>query len=323
MNMLRGIDCSYDPLTGSEAAALKAGGIDLFGQCMWTAAEAPQTRLNNVRVAERAGMRTWGYISLNEWRSGAAHVAAALSGFPRAEWDKFLFVAVDVELPNIREHDIIEACYAVRQAGQKAVIYTNYNSWHNYVKPSNTSALAQLDIGLLNAFWDGDPDIDFSQYPFGGWRPDQVIGEQYTGGQYVHGQYADNAMFYADRLDIKEEDEPMTPEERERLDRLQDTVASIDRDHAIDLRRVHNKIALLERLMACQLDFSRSLADRVNAIRCTVDGLLTSLKQTGLINSNVLDSYQKEIAKAQLHFEVKFKKLSHFMRNVRKTRYGE
>ena len=59
MNMIRGIDCSYDTLTDSEASALKQHGIQIFGQGLWTAAEAPSVRISNLRVAERAGMRTW------------------------------------------------------------------------------------------------------------------------------------------------------------------------------------------------------------------------------------------------------------------------
>ncbi|KKN32422.1 hypothetical protein LCGC14_0814100 [marine sediment metagenome] len=315
MVMLHGIDCSYDPLTDSEAAALKQHDIKIFGACLWTAAEAPSVRISNLRVAERAGLHTWGYLSLNGMGNGAYHVDQALRNFPRDLWDHFLFVAVDVELPGIYETDILEACHAVGLAGQKAVIYTNYNSWQNYVTPSNTSALAQLDVPLLNAFWDGDPDVDFSKYPFGGWRPDQVIGEQYTGGQYVQGQYADNAMFYEDRLNINKEDDTMGMTPNETAD-----FRTIQRK----LKTQANKIAMLERLMSCQLDFSRSLADRVNAIRCTVDGLLTILKQTGLISSNtILDGYQTEVNKMQLRFEMKFKALTHFMRNVRKSGYGE
>ena len=133
-------------------------------------------------------------------------------------------------------------------AGQRAVIYTNYNSWQNYVTPSNTDALARLNVPLLNAFWDGDPDVDFSKYPFGGWRPDQVIGEQYTGGQYVQGQYADNAMFYEDRLNIKEEEnEPMTPEEREDFTRLENDVKVLAKLVTQDTRQVTNRVAMLAR----------------------------------------------------------------------------
>jgi len=118
------------------------------------------------------------------------------SGIPEDLWAAMCRVPIDIELPGIKEVAVREAIEAAYTAGKMRTIYTSYNAWANYL--GNPASFTDCD--LINAFWDGDPtDKDFLNYPYGGWNPDQVIGEQYTGGTNVQGVYADQDVYFITR----------------------------------------------------------------------------------------------------------------------------
>jgi hypothetical protein len=260
--LIRGVDASFDPLTQAEANCLAASSFTLFVQCLWTAARRPLHTIQSLHNAVAAGLPIAGYISLNQFQSGAWHVSKGRAGIPQELWDKMHFVAIDVELENIRVEAILEACRNVEALGRRAVVYTNWQSWMNYVKPSNPPDLAAAGYLLWNAYWDQHPDIDFPSAPFGNWKLEQVIGEQWSGGSYVCGQHVDRNSFIKELLfpDTAEE-EPMTPEERKAFDLLKTRV---------DWLAVHTKV--------CD-DRHVKVIDRINAIVCTVIEIESSITQ--------------------------------------------
>lgn len=198
------LDGSYANLSPERAAGLNAEGYKLWVQCAWTAAEAPSTRVTNLRNAYNAGMAIAIYISLSSAQSGAYHFAKGIEGIPADLWDALKFIAIDVELPGIRYRDIKEALEQCRAWGKKPVVYTNYNSWRNHVEPSNPPA-PRWDDGvaeLWNAFWDVNPDVDFPSLPFGDWTPDEVLMEQWSGGTSISDVFVDQNTVNAEKLGL-------------------------------------------------------------------------------------------------------------------------
>lgn len=191
MSNFPAVDASYDTLHADEIGCFMRNDIELFVQCLWTGAEQPSPRVANLRVADQMGIMTAGYISLTRRGSGQEHVDRGRAGVPDELWRAMKFVAVDIELDGIRIEEIVRACNRVVTLGQQPILYTNYNSWMNKVIPSNPTDIADSGILLWNAYWDGDPDIDFPRLPFGGWRADEVVIEQWSGGTNVCGAFVD------------------------------------------------------------------------------------------------------------------------------------
>ena len=63
------------------------------------------------------------------------------------------------------------------------------------VIPRNSTLISVAGYGLWNAKWDGNPAIDFSRYPFGGWTRKDIVGEQWSGGVIICGQSVDQNTF--------------------------------------------------------------------------------------------------------------------------------
>ena len=234
MSEIRVVDASFDPLTRTEAECLKAGGTSLYVQGLWTSTVAPVSRVNSMRNAINAGLPVAAYASLNHHNSGVWHIRRARDKVPQDIWNKLLFVAVDIELRGITIQQITDAVNEVERLGKRAIIYTNRNSWLNYVIPSNDGTLAKRGILLWNALWDLNPDIDFPRLPFGRWSPAQVIGEQWSGGTMVCKQFVDRNTFIKELLFQKEE-EHMASEEFEKLNRKINNVAGITKIVITDL----------------------------------------------------------------------------------------
>ncbi len=256
MSELRGVvvDASFDHLTLIEAECLKTAGTPLYIQCLWTSTVAPLTRVESLRNALKAGLPIAAYASLNHHNSGSHHIRKARNGVPQDIWDKLLFVAVDIELRGITIQQITEAVNEVERLGRRAIIYTNRNSWLNYVIPSNDGTLARRGILLWNALWDLQPDIDFPRLPFGGWSPSQVIGEQWSGGTMVCHQFVDRNTFIRELLFSKGEAR-MSSEEFTQLNRKIDHVAGF------------TKLAVVD------------LSDRINGLVCTTRAIKETIEQ--------------------------------------------
>lgn len=245
MSEVRVVDASFDPLTRTEAECLKAGGTSLYVQGLWTSTVAPASGADNLRTAINAGLPVAAYASLNHHNSGVWHIRRARERVTSDIWEKLLFVAVDIELRGITIQQITDAVDEVERLGKRAILYTNRNSWLNYVIPSNDGTLAKRGILLWNALWDLHPDIDFPRNPFGGWRPDQVIGEQWSGGTMVCKQFVDRNTFIEELLFKGEEH--MASAEFEKLNTKINHVAGFTRTAIVSLNDRVNELVCTAR----------------------------------------------------------------------------
>lgn len=190
-----GVDASYDHLSLGEARLLRRAGVKVFVQCLWTGLEQPPNRTLNLRNALLGGIPVLaGYISISaNGQPGSWHVIHGRAGLPNDLWERLSRVPVDVELPGLTFAGVADALEEVSALGKPKDVYTNFNTWasilHNPDRPDG--------VGLWNAYWDGDPDVDFSRLPFGSWSPDEVWGEQWSGGAHVEGVYIDRNTFRA------------------------------------------------------------------------------------------------------------------------------
>ena len=228
-----GVDLSYSRLSLTALENLRRKGAGVIGQCLWTAAEQPAPRIENLRLAVNEGWPVFGYISINARQEGDWHVGKGCSGVPDDLWNKLRFIAVDVELPGIQVTDIIKAVSEVRALGKIAIIYTSSNVWHNYINPSNsTMAAVNYHVPLWYANWNGRAAIDPAEITYGGWDRITTVGKQYTGGTQV-GTWPNAIDVDFNIFDdpfIHGQEDQMTPEERAALNAL---VAKVARDEKL------------------------------------------------------------------------------------------
>ena len=197
-DVLYAIDTSFDDVTLAEARAVREAGIELALQCLWTGAQQPPHRVTNLRNYQNAGPLIAGYASLPTNASvGYTHMDNARHGVPDDLWAALVRCAVDVELDGITTYAIREAIARVEQHGKPRTIYTSLSKWRAIGDPHDFT-----DCELWNAWWDEDPDRDFDANPYGGWRPDQVLAEQYSGGHQVAGVFADRDVFFVSRAQL-------------------------------------------------------------------------------------------------------------------------
>lgn len=206
-NPVKAVDMSFDPLTQDEAKRLKALGYELVIQCAWTGRVQPAVAVPNLHVAQNGGLAIATYTSLSGGSKtgsfGALHVRRGLTYSHHGQspiFDMFgevlRFNMVDIELPGITVVAVEGAYEETRNGyGLRAPIYTSYNAWRNYVQPGNSSRLSRLGAPLVNAYWDNDDDVDFPNLRYGGWRDEQLVGEQWGGGRMIGGQFVDPNVF--------------------------------------------------------------------------------------------------------------------------------
>jgi len=196
---VKGVDASYAALTLPIAQALRAAGVEVWWQCLWTGRERPANAIGNLSVARYAGMAIAGYCSVTQFNPGWWHANHAREGVPDDLWEELRVVPCDVELENIPDATIRECVERLLELGKRRAIYTSYGHWTE--AQGDTEAFT--DCLLCNALWDADPDVDFGALPYGGWRVGQVLLEQYTGGTEVEGILVDRdvwnrALLYAE-----------------------------------------------------------------------------------------------------------------------------
>jgi len=197
--VLYAIDTSFDDVTYDKARAVREAGVELALQCLWTGEQHPPHRVTNLRNYTKAGLLIGAYASLpTNATFDYTHMDNARDGVPDDLWAALVRCAVDVELPGVTTHAIRGAVARIQQHGKPATIYTSLSRWRAIGDPHDFT-----DCELWNAWWDEDStDRDFDANPYGGWRPDQVIAEQYTGGHAVAGVFADRDVFYVTRAQL-------------------------------------------------------------------------------------------------------------------------
>lgn len=202
------VDASYSVANAQRIQYLKDQKVELFIQCLWTGIEQPDPRVENLRMAHRMGLPVAGYISLNVDFTGPYHMFNGRVGVPDDLWDAMQFIAVDVELPGIRVTQVEQAAEWVILQGKQPIIYTSWNAWNNLTRPSNSSRLSAMGIPLWNAYWDGDPDIDFPSLRYGGWKDEDVWIEQWSGGVDME-LFVDRNTFVEEKVFGEEEESDM------------------------------------------------------------------------------------------------------------------
>jgi hypothetical protein len=201
-NVLLGIDTSYDDVSVAEARQLFGAGIQVALQCLWTGVEQPPHRVSNLRNYHRAGLIVGAYASLPDNAAyGSRHMDSARGGVPDDLWAALVRCAVDVERPGITRMAVRDATSRVVELGKPRTIYTNFDTWVN--KLGNPTTFT--DCELWDASWQKgnspvfDGSRDFDARPYGNWRPEQVIAQQYTGGVNVEGVYVDRNVLFTTR----------------------------------------------------------------------------------------------------------------------------
>lgn len=201
-NVLYAIDTSFDNVTYNEARAVRESGVELAIQCLYDGVKQPAHRVTNLRNYTNAGLLIAGYASLPTNASVAyTHMDNARDGVPDDLWAALVRCAVDVELDGITTYAIREAVARLAQHGKSGLIYTSPDAWVNKMHDPHDFT----DCELWEASWQRnnnptfDGSRDFDARPYGGWRPDQVIAQQYTGGIDVAGVFADRDVFYVTR----------------------------------------------------------------------------------------------------------------------------
>lgn len=237
----RAVDSSYDELTDQEAKCLRESGWPLFIQCLLalprTGPEQPAKRIISLRNALENNLPTAAYIVVGSSRPGDEYINLGREGVPDDIWVALKFVAVDVETPGVRVDEIIRAVDRVVALGKLPLIYTNFWTWENYIVPTQDTRLAERGVVLYNANWDGQPDIDFGSFPFGGWRVEQVALEQWSGGTFICGQFVDrNTVERPELINLEGGGDHMPTSEynelKQRIDDLQNGAASVANDLA-------------------------------------------------------------------------------------------
>ena len=177
-------------------------GIRVFSQQLFSGGLANHQGLMNVgganlRDARAIGMTTIGYIvSPPSYPSGGAWYPQSL-GLERArdvagaEWQHLRAVFVDLETmldtPGGTEcwptqKQALVMLDELKPMNIEAGIYTSSGFWA--LKYGGSTDPGWLQWKLMDALWDGDPNIISA---FGPWGVEDIIGKQYTGTQSVNG----------------------------------------------------------------------------------------------------------------------------------------
>lgn len=195
-----GVD-SYGGITYDQAVQMKQAGVEVYVQALtalpFSGIMQPPTRVEALRNAYEAGLTIAGYalVGAGDNMTGANYIDFARSGVPDDLWDALAFVAVDFEVPSASYEVVVGALDRTQELGKGRVLYTNYNSWVNYLG----NPAIPPDTRLWNAYWDNHADLDYGGLQFGGLGVGDVLGEQWSGAVQEYGLNVDRDIF---RLDV-------------------------------------------------------------------------------------------------------------------------
>ena len=214
----------------ADLRRLQAAGVELVIPGSWhgdALGRNPNCR-GDLERARRVGLRTATYTVLDSpagtTARGAVRRARDICG---NEWQQLSFVSLDIEVAGVTIPEIRAAIDEVRRLDQRPIIYTAYWFWHDVF--GNPRDAAICEVPLWNAYYDSDDDIDFGRLPYGCWRVEDVVGEQYEGTTRLAGLEVDRNTFDMDWVEAWPEkgDEAMTDEERREFNELKAKVARI------------------------------------------------------------------------------------------------
>lgn len=223
-----GLDLSFSRAPRDWWRRRGAEGFRVMAQCLWTGTVTPATARDNLRDSRLEGLVTSGYTVVNRL-PGAQAVERARTA-AGDEWQHLAALFIDVEVDGVTESAIREACEFARDLGKPVAIYSAHWFWAGRL--GNPKWPWLLEYPVWNAYYDSNPDLDFSAASWGPWSPAHVIGEQYTGTTNIEGVDVDRDRFDLDFFARKEEHMGLTTEQealladtRNRLARLEGAIA--------------------------------------------------------------------------------------------------
>jgi hypothetical protein len=194
---MKGLDLSFSDALEAWWRRRYAAGFRVAVQDLWTGGSTSEgfreIAPRNLRRARAAGFIVCGYTNVAPWNTGDVAFEKAVE-FAAGEWQHLFGVFVDVEIKardgrSIREADIRRCLGRIDAAGKKTAIYSAQWFWVGHLSNPQWGWLKQYKI--WNAYYDGDPDIDFARAPWGPWTGEDVIGEQYRGSTDIEGVSVD------------------------------------------------------------------------------------------------------------------------------------
>lgn len=199
--MLPGIDASFSRIDRGTFKKFYGLGYRIFVQDLWLGGMGTPPSNNtalravaesNLMDAEAEGFTICGYINASPWYSADVSLDYARTNAGSA-WNKLFMVALDVEIVGLTTDHVRAHLNYLKSLVPVTCIYTANWFWTGHLgNPTEFSAEP-----LWNAFYDDDPDFDFSRFPYGGWTEDKLIGEQY-GGTSINGVEVDLNSFKED-----------------------------------------------------------------------------------------------------------------------------
>jgi GH25 family lysozyme M1 (1,4-beta-N-acetylmuramidase) len=199
----------------------------------WHGLSANPYAEGNLIRADAAGLKVATYVALNAG-GGRRAVEQGRKACGRM-WDKLCFVAIDCEIDGITTITIMAAIEEVRRLNKRPCIYTARWWWRDHFGDRQGFQA----IPLWNAYYDGDPDIDFASASYGGWTLDKVIGEQYAGSVPLAGITVDRNSFDMDWI---EEEDDMSAIEDLRQDVARLTAENGLQQGALELQKRINEL---------------------------------------------------------------------------------
>ena len=178
-------------ITRKQAKEALDQGYELLIVNLHTGKDDNKTARDSLRNARLAGVKTAAYFALSsqtaKWHFDRAKEMAG------DEWGNLLFVAVDVELPWVKEANVPKAIDLVAKDGLRPIVYTAAWFWR-YTWDNPTIA---KDTPLWDADYDDNGRFDKFVW-YGGWT--RRIGKQYNSKAADVGFLADANVFDAEWL---------------------------------------------------------------------------------------------------------------------------
>lgn len=202
-----GVDASFSRVTREDFRRLRDQfGVRVFVQCLWTGGYQNNAGVKavaepNLSDAAAEGIVPAGYANTSpfygsiKWWSPEVSLAETKKNAGGA-WSGLTVVSNDVEIRGVTERCIRETQALLKGEGKRVPYYTAQWFWSGVL--GNPQWPWLLEDPLWNAYYDGDPDIDFRHAPYGPWAQGHVIGEQYKGTTDIGGDDFDLNFFDLD-----------------------------------------------------------------------------------------------------------------------------
>jgi len=236
-----GADASFSRVTRPDFRNLRDNyGVRVFSQCLWPGGyeDLPGIRAvaeANLSDALAEGIVVSGYACTSPfygpvrwWPPSTSLAEAKLTA--GSMWPQLTVVANDVEIRGVVEQDIAETSSLLLAEGKRVPIYTAKWFWDGVL--GNPTWPWLLAFPLWNAYYDGDPDIDFLHAPYGPWDQSHVIGEQYQGTTPIAGDDFDLDFFDLDYFTliptpIPPQEDDMDADQDQRLKNIESQLSAL------------------------------------------------------------------------------------------------